>query len=70
MTKTVSFRFGKANNDRLLRLFPANDEWQVDEIKQAIAAADAAGPDQFVDNDRVMVWMESWGTDQESLPPL
>ena len=53
-----------------LKLFPENNEWQVDEIKQAITAADPVGPDQFVDNDTVMARMESWGTDQESQPPL
>jgi hypothetical protein len=40
------------------------------EIKQAVAEADASGPDQFVDNDTVMAWMESWGTDHERKPPL
>ena len=70
MTKTVSFQIGEENNDDPLILFQRNKEWQVDEIKQAIAAAVAAGRDQFVDNDRVMAWMESWGTAQESQPPL
>jgi len=53
-----------------LKLFLENNEWQVDEIKQAVIEADRAAPDQFVNNDTVMAWMETWGTDQESQPPL
>ncbi len=53
-----------------LKLFLANNEWQVQEIKEAVAEADIAAPDQFVDNDTVMAWMETWGTDHESQPPL
>jgi predicted transcriptional regulator len=52
-----------------LKLFLENNEWQVQEIKQAVVEADSAGPDQFVDNDAVMAWMETWGTDHESQPP-
>ena len=53
-----------------LKLFLENNEWQVQQIKQAVTEADDAGPDQFVDNDSVMAWMETWGTDHESEPPL
>jgi len=53
-----------------LKLFLENNEWQVLEIKEALAEADVAGPDQFVDNDTVMAWMETWGTKHESDPPL
>ncbi len=53
-----------------LKLFLDNNEWQVLEIKEAVAQADASGPDQFVDNDTVMAWMETWGTDHEREPPL
>ena len=53
-----------------LKLFLENNEWQVLEIKEALAEADAADPGQFVDNDTVMAWMETWGTKQESDPPL
>ncbi|MCK4675623.1 MAG: CopG family ribbon-helix-helix protein [Gammaproteobacteria bacterium] len=53
-----------------LKLFLENNEWQVREIKEAVAEADTASPDQFVDNDTVMAWMETWGTDDESQPPL
>ncbi len=52
-----------------LKLFLENNEWQVQEIKQAVTEADSAGPDQFVDNDTVMAWMETWGSDDESQPP-
>ncbi len=53
-----------------LKLFLENNEWQVLEIKEALVEADAAGPGQFVDNDTVMAWMETWGTKYESDPPL
>jgi predicted transcriptional regulator len=53
-----------------LKLFLENNEWQVQEIEEAVAEADTASPDQFVDNDTVMAWMETWGTSHESQPPL
>jgi len=53
-----------------LKVFLENNEWQVLEIKEALAEADAADPDQFVDNDTVIAWMETWGTKHESDPPL
>ena len=53
-----------------LKSFLENNEWQVLEIKEALAEADTAGPDQFVDNDTVMAWMETWGTDHERNSPL
>ena len=53
-----------------LKLYLENNEWQVQDIKEAVAEADTASPGQFVDNDTVMAWMETWGTDDESQPPL
>ena len=53
-----------------LKLFLDNNEWQVLEIKRALSEADTAKPDQFVDNDVVMAWMETWGTDHEGDPPI
>lgn len=53
-----------------LKLFLENNEWQVLEIKDALTKADAARPDQFVDHDTVIAWMETWGTRHESDPPL
>ena len=53
-----------------LKLFLENNEWQVLEIEEVLTEADVAGPDQFVDNDTVMAWMETWGTKHESDPPL
>lgn len=52
-----------------LKLFLDNNEWQVKEISQAVAEADTATPDQFVDNDKVIAWMETWGTDHETPSP-
>ncbi len=46
-----------------------NNEWQAQAMKKAVAEADTACPDQFVDNNTVMAWMETWGTDHESQPP-
>ena len=53
-----------------LKLFLENNEWQVQEIEEAVAEADTASSDQFVDNDTIMAWMETWGTSHESQPPL
>ena len=53
-----------------LKLFLENNEWQVQEIKEAVAEADTASPEQFVDNETVMAWMETWGTDHEGQSPL
>ncbi len=53
-----------------LKLFLENNEWQVRAIQETVAEADNASPDDFVDNDTVMAWIETWGTDRESKPPL
>ena len=53
-----------------LKIFLETNEWQVQQIKQAVTEADDAGLDQFVDNDSVMAWMETWGTDHEGESPL
>ena len=53
-----------------IRLFLDKNEWQVQEIKQAVDAADNASADQFVDNEMVIAWMESWGTDHETPSPI
>ena len=53
-----------------LKLFLENNEWQVQQIKLAVTEADEAGTDQVVDNDSVMAWMETCGTDHERVPPL
>ncbi|PCJ47274.1 MAG: CopG family transcriptional regulator [Gammaproteobacteria bacterium] len=53
-----------------LKLFLANNEWQVQEIKEAVAEADTANPSEFIDNEIVLSWMETWGSDDESQPPL
>ena len=44
-------------------------EWQVGAIQQAVDEADAAAADDFVDNDAVMNWIDSWGTNAEKEPP-
>lgn len=53
-----------------LKLFLDNNEWQVTEIEQALSQADKAGSDQFADNEAVIAWMESWGSDEELPAPL
>jgi len=50
-------------------LFLENNEWQVQEIKQVVVEVNSVGPDQFVDNNTVMDWMETWGSDDESQSP-
>ena len=53
-----------------LKLFLENNEWQVVEIEQALSQADKAGSDEFADNETVIAWMESWGSDEELPAPL
>lgn len=53
-----------------LKLFLDNNEWQVGEIQSAVNAANQAKPNQFTDNDTVIAWMESWGSNSELKPPL
>ncbi len=53
-----------------LKLFLENNEWQVQAIKEAVAEADIASPDQFAGNNEVMAWMETWGTENKIEPPL
>ena len=45
----------------MMKLMTAFQNWRVQEIKEAVAEADMASPDEFVDNDTVMAWMETWG---------
>ncbi len=53
-----------------VKQFLETNEWQVQAIRTALAEADAAAPDDFVDNDQVMAWLDSWGTDAEKSSPL
>ncbi len=53
-----------------IKCYLDSNEWQVRAIQEAIEEADRAGPDAFVDNHRVMDWLESWGTEEEQEPPL
>ena len=41
----------------------AVQEWQVDQVRQAVARADAGG--QFVEHEAVAAWLRSWGTENE-----
>lgn len=41
--------------------------WQVEEIERALREADAGGP--FIEHERVVEWLKSWGTGQELPPP-
>ena len=53
-----------------LKLFLENNEWQVQAIQEALTEANNASSSQFVNNDTVIAWMETWGTSGESQPPL
>ena len=54
----------------ILNFNSVSNEWQVLEIKKALAEADSSTPDQFVANDAVLAWMETWGTDHEGDTPV
>ena len=53
-----------------LKLFLDCNEWQVKTIQQALVEADNASPDEFIENDAVFTWMETWGTTDEGEAPL
>jgi predicted transcriptional regulator len=53
-------------NEAIASYVDAN-AWQVEEIRKAVAKADAGGP--FVPHEQVASWLESWGTDDELPPP-
>jgi predicted transcriptional regulator len=53
-------------NEAIASYVDAN-AWQVEEIRKAVAKADAGGP--FVPHEQVAPWLESWGTDDELPPP-
>ena len=43
------------------------EAWQVAEIAEAVAEADAGGP--FVEHEKVDAWLRSWGKDDETPSP-
>ena len=45
------------------------NEWQVDQIRTTLEAADRAPASQFVEHGRVVSWLESWGSENEGEPP-
>ncbi|HEX9733069.1 MAG TPA: CopG family ribbon-helix-helix protein [Thermoanaerobaculia bacterium] len=49
-----------------LRSFLELYDWQVKAIREGIADADAG---RLVDHDKVSIWLESWGTENELPPP-
>jgi len=64
MTTTMTIRLDDETNKRLTNLAGATDR------SKAYLTMQTASPGQFVDNETVMAWMETWGTDHESKPPL
>lgn len=43
-----------------------SEGWQVRRIQEGVAAADRG---EVIENERVLEWAESWGTDHEKLMP-
>ena len=61
----------KANiAEQAVKMFLDNEAWQIEAIREAVKTADSGDETQFVDNDKVMAWLDSWGTDNEQEPPL
>jgi RHH-type rel operon transcriptional repressor/antitoxin RelB len=44
------------------------NEWQVQEIKNAVRDADQPGA-IFIEHDEVADWLDTWGSDNEKGPP-
>lgn len=61
--RTKSFLASEAI-DRYLE----TESWQVQAIKQTVTKANSSGA-QFVDNDSVSDWLNTWGANEEKTPP-
>jgi predicted transcriptional regulator len=44
---------------------PALSDWQEMAVREAVAAADLASAEDFVEHEQVKAWLASWGTDHE-----
>lgn len=53
-----------------LETYLANQEWQIQAIQEAVNKADTAKADDFVDHDKVVNWLDTWGTEDESKAPF
>jgi predicted transcriptional regulator len=42
------------------------NEWQVDQIRSALEAADRAPVGEFVEHGRVAEWLDSWGSQRHA----
>lgn len=63
-------RTGRSATDlaaQALADFVQDEEWRLRAVQDAIDYADASG--EAVSHDRVRLWLQSWGTDQETSPP-
>ena len=45
------------------------NEWQVEEIRRTLEAADCAPATDFVEHSQVTAWLGSWGSEEEGEPP-
>lgn len=45
------------------------NEWQVEQIRQTLEAADRAPASEFLAHRRMTSWLESWGGENEGEPP-
>jgi len=53
--------------EEALQNYVAREEWMVAKMDAAFKQADETG--EWVSNEAVMKWLESWGTDNELPPP-
>jgi RHH-type transcriptional regulator, rel operon repressor / antitoxin RelB len=65
----ASLTGGSASNlvEEALIPFLDYEEWKYASIAEAVKEADAGGP--FIAHERIVAWVESWGTDNELPPP-
>ena len=54
---------------RALNEYLDMNEWQVEQLRDTLEAADRAPASAFLDHGRVASWLESWGTENEREPP-
>jgi len=59
-------RTARALSEEAIEAYLNQQEWQMASIDEAIAVADEG---KFVSHDAMSLWLKSWGTDEELLPP-
>jgi len=61
--RTKSFLAAEA-----VRQYLEHEAWQIEAIKQAVERSESKDA-KFVDHEKIVEWLNTWGTDDEMEPP-